>query len=402
MSELENPPLRFSDIKHLKLKELWHGATKTEFNGLVNLRAFAFGIKVPRGSNVVSACRVFACKVDKAGCVIKPKARLVARGFSQVHTVDFMETYSPTPEALCVKTVVAVTVGREWELRQLDVKQAFIQADLEYDVYMKLLDGCGDKSGKIVKLNKAVYGLKQAGRQWSLRLTQVLVDKVWVEQCNADPCVFRLRIDGETSMILDVHVDDIIVAGESEVCDALYASLLQELQTTQGNLSWYLGCAFERDKAGGVLRMSQRAFIESVASRCGVNTVSGLPASQSADLGPRREGEPVCDKPVRAVVGSLIWVGGMTRPDIANAVRAVARQAHDPAERHWRAVCKIISYLNGTKKVGLVFSKGGGLKLSVYVDADYAADKANDRRSVSDVTVMSGGTSVIASSTTQH
>ena len=402
MSELENPPLRFSDIKHLKLKELWHGATKTEFNGLVNLRAFAFGVKVPRGSNVVSACRVFACKVDKAGCVIKPKARLVARGFSQVHTVDFMETYSPTPEALCVKTVVAVTVGREWELRQLDVKQAFIQADLEYDVYMKLLDGCGDKSGKIVKLNKAVYGLKQAGRQWSLRLTQVLVDKVWVEQCNADPCVFRLRIDGETSMILDVHVDDIIVAGESEVCDALYASLLQELQTTQGNLSWYLGCAFERDKAGGVLRMSQLAFIESVASRCGVNTVSGLPASQSADLGPRREGEPVCDKPVRAVVGSLIWVGGMTRPDIANAVRAVARQAHDPAERHWRAVCKIISYLNGTKKVGLVFSKGGGLKLSVYVDADYAADKANDRRSVSDVTVMSGGTSVIASSTTQH
>ena len=80
--------------------------------------------------------------------------------------------------------------------------------------------------------------------------------------------------------------------------------------------------------------MSQRAFIESVASRYGVNTVSGLPASQSADFGPRREGEPVCDKPVRAAVGRLIWVGGMTRPDIANAVRAVARQARDPAERH--------------------------------------------------------------------
>ena len=185
------------------------------------------------------------------------------------------------------------------------------------------------------------------------------------------------------------------------MCDALYASLLQEFQTTQGNLSWYLGCAFERDKAGGVLRMSQRAFIESIASRYGVNTVSGLPASQSADLGPRREGEPVCDKPVRAAVGSLIWVGGMTRPDITNAVRAVARQAHDPAERHWRAVCKIISYLNGTKKLGLVFSEGGGLKLSVYVDADYA-DKANDRRSVSGVAVMLGGTSAVASSTTQH
>ena len=87
---------------------------------------------------------------------------------------------------------------------------------------MRLPEGCGDKSGEIVKLNKAVYGLKQAGRQWSLRPTQVLVEKVGMEQCKADPCVFRLRIDGETKMILCVHVDDILVAGESEVCDALY------------------------------------------------------------------------------------------------------------------------------------------------------------------------------------
>ena len=108
--------------------------------------------------------------VDKAGCVIKLKARLVARGFSQVHTVDSMETYSPTPEVFCVKTVAAVAVEPHWELRQLDVKQAFIQADLDYDGYMKLPDGCGDKSGEIMKLNKAVYGIKQAGRQWPLRL----------------------------------------------------------------------------------------------------------------------------------------------------------------------------------------------------------------------------------------
>ena len=112
VSEGENPPPCFSDIKHLKVKQLWHGATKTEFDELVNLRAFAFiGVKVPRGSNVVSARWVFTWNVDKAGCVIKPKARLVARGFSQVHTVDFMETYSPTPEALCVKTVVTILLN---------------------------------------------------------------------------------------------------------------------------------------------------------------------------------------------------------------------------------------------------------------------------------------------------
>ena len=82
----------------------------------MDLRAFAFRVKVPRGSNVVSARWVFTWKIDKAGCAIKPKARLVARGFSQVHIVHFMETYSPTPEALCVKTGVTIAVERDWGL----------------------------------------------------------------------------------------------------------------------------------------------------------------------------------------------------------------------------------------------------------------------------------------------
>ena len=79
----------------------------------------------------------------------------------------------------------------------------------------------------------------------------------------------------------------------------------------------------------------------------------------------------------------------MTRPDIVNTVRAVARQAQNPAERHWRAVRKIIAYLNKTKDLGLVFVKDGDRKLSVYVNADYA-NKDNDRRSVSGVEVIEG------------
>ena len=199
-------------------------------------------------------------------------------------------------------------------------------------------------------------------------------------------------------MIVCVHVDDITVAGDFEACDFLSTCFLEEFQTTGGELSWYLRCAFERDRKGG---SSQRAFIESVVSRYGVDTVSDLPSSQWEDLGPRRNDGPVCDKPVRAADGSLVWLGGMTRPDVTNAVRAVARQAHDPAERHWRAVRKIIAYLNKTKNVGLVFVKDGDRKLSVYVDADYA-NNDNDRRSVSGVAVMVGGTVVNASSIMQH
>ena len=140
-----------------------------------------------------------------------------------------------------------------------------------------------------------------------MHLGDVIVRKIGMEQCNkADPCGFRLISDDVVVMIVCVYVDDITVAGESVVCDFLSTCLLEEFQSTGGELSWYLGCAFERDRKGGVLRASQREFIEPVVSRYGVDAVSDLPASQSADLGSRRNDEPVRDKKVRAAVVSLI------------------------------------------------------------------------------------------------
>ena len=152
---------------------------RAEFKGLVGLNAFEFVDVVPDGVNVVSARWVFAWKLDKDGNIVKPKARLVARGFSQVHTVDFLETHAPTPTASSVKLLVAIAVKNDWESRQqLDLKQAFIQADLGFNVFMKLPDGCGDKSGKIVKLDKSLYGLKQSGRRWAMHLGSVIVHKM--------------------------------------------------------------------------------------------------------------------------------------------------------------------------------------------------------------------------------
>ena len=79
---------------------------------------------------------------------------------------------------------------------------------------MKPPDGYGDKSGKVVKLNKSVYGLKQAGRRWAMHLGDVIVRKIGIEQCKADPCAFRLIREGVVVMIVRVHEDDITVAGE--------------------------------------------------------------------------------------------------------------------------------------------------------------------------------------------
>ena len=105
--------------------------------------------------------------------------------------------------------------------------------------------------------------------------------------------------------------------------------------------------------------------------------------------------------PVMAAVGCLLWVAGNTRPNVANPIRAIALHSHNPSLRHWKGLRKIMGYLKGTRDLGIVFRRGGGLTLSLYVDADYA-DKANDRRSVSGPAVMLEGSVVSATSTTQH
>ena len=89
---------------------------------------------------------------------------------------------------------------------------------------------------------------------------------------------------------------------------------------------------------------------------------SDLPATPGVELGPREEGEPEGDWPYREAVGSLMWLSTMTRPDISNAVRAVARHSHNATDRHSKAVLKIMAYLHGTRG-GINFCEGFGIGL---------------------------------------
>ena len=144
-------------------------------------------------------------------------------------------------------------------LRHLDVKQAFIQAHLDEAVYMRLPAGFGDVSGEVVLLQRAVYGLREPGRQWSLLLvSRVLLQKIGMGQSKADPCVFRKVVNGEVTLNVCVHVDDLAVtAKDNKTFDDFYAQAKEEFPVSDmGGLSWYLECAFERDKKEGVVKMT--------------------------------------------------------------------------------------------------------------------------------------------------
>ena len=209
-------------------------------------------------------------------------------------------------------------------------------------------------------------------------------------------------VDDKVELIMAVHVDDIVIAGSDEACRDFHAALNTKFPTNNlGELTWYTGCAFKRNWELGMLEITQKAFVESMLNRFGVNSFSDIPATSGVELGPREEGEPKGDWPYREAVGRLMWLSTMTRPDISNAVRAVARHSHNPTDRHWKAVLKIMAYLHGTRGMGTTFVRGSGLDLTAYSDAVYA-DKSNDRRSVSGTVITLGGAAVSRASSTQR
>ena len=133
----------------------------------------------------------------------------------------------------------------------------------------------------------------------------------------------------------------------------------------------------------------------------GANSSSNIPATPGVELGLSEEGKPKGDWPYREAVGSLMWLSIMTRSDISNTVRTVARHSLNPTGRHWKAVLKIMANFHRTRGMGLTFVRGSALDLTAYSDADYA-NKSNGRRSVSGTVIALEGAAVCWASSPQR
>ena len=125
--------------------------------------------------------------------MVKAKLRLIARGFRQCEGIDVSETFASIVSSSCVLLLSAIACVRDLGLCHFDVDQAFVQFDLKGGVFLLLSKGCDDRSGKVIRLNKCLYGLKQASRTLHAHLTtclkvpdkvlsnvrQMYVDSVW-------------------------------------------------------------------------------------------------------------------------------------------------------------------------------------------------------------------------------
>ena len=169
---------------------------------------------------------IFDWKADEYGWPTKTKARLVARGDEQRMNIDFGQLFAPTVAVSSVRLLTAMACELDLDLSHFDIEQALVQSDLEENVYMRSPQGCGRMSGKIVRLNTSLYGLKQASLPWHAHFTRCLLSLGFV-QCLADACVLRLIEVGRVVMTIVVHVDDIFAVREKTRCDQFGRDLNQ-------------------------------------------------------------------------------------------------------------------------------------------------------------------------------
>jgi len=339
--------------------------------------------EMPEGTKTILAIWSFKRKLYPDGSINKYKARLCAHGGMQTWGENFWETYAPVVNWLSVRILFALSIIHDLDTRSIDFVLAFPQAPLDIDVFMELpygfaVDGITDENSKgyVLKLNKSLYGLKQAAYNWFEMLSKGLRDRGF-KASETDPCVF-LRKD----CIVLCYVDDciLITKRNTKVADDLVDSLMNGHENfkleDEGPLCRYLGVIVDRDKDGSihmyqpnlVKRFLGLVCIEEHEKSKDTPIVKPM-LHRDLDGPPRRYAWNY-----RQAVGMLGYLQGSTRPDIATAVHQCARFCNEPRLSHERAIRRIGKYLQGNKDKGLIFRPDPRLGLECFVDADFAGN----------------------------
>ncbi|TQE07392.1 hypothetical protein C1H46_007045 [Malus baccata] len=214
---------------------------------------------LPPGKKPVGCKWVYKIKFRSDGSVERYKARLVAKGYSQIEGLDYRETFAPVAKLTTVRLLLVVAVVQQWHLHQLDVHNAFLHGDLVEDVYMSLPPGFGRRGEtRVCKLHKSLYGLKQASRQWFIKLSYAL-SKAGYQQSKADYSLFVRNHDGKFTAPL-VYVDDIILAGNNiQAIEDTKSFLTKQFKLKDlGQLKYFLGIEIARSSKG--ITLSQRKY----------------------------------------------------------------------------------------------------------------------------------------------
>ncbi|CAI7923773.1 unnamed protein product [Closterium sp. NIES-53] len=342
----------------------------------------------PPGANIVDGMWIFRVK-RPPGSPPAFKARYVARGFRQRQGVDYFQTLSPTLKMTTLQVLLYVAAQRDYELHSLDFSTAFLQGSLHEKICLRHPPGFSESflAGTQWSLQRPVYGLRQAPREWHDTLRTTLA-ALGFAPASADPSLF-LRTD--TSLLpfyVFVYIDDLIFATADTKALTLVKSELQKRHTCTdlGGLRSYLGLQITRDRARRTITLTLSHMVHQVLQRFGFQFSSPQPTPLSTS---HSLSAPPSDKsvepsgPYPELVGCLMYLMTCTRPDLAYPLSLLARYVAPGRHRkvHWDVAKRVLRYLCSTSGMGLVFGGRGPVVLTGHADASWVDDSATQRSS---------------------
>ncbi|KAK8628127.1 hypothetical protein V6N13_063839 [Hibiscus sabdariffa] len=298
----------------------------------------------------------------------KYKARLVVKGYSQQAGIEYGDTFAPVARLDTVKTLIALAAQEQWKIYQLDVKSAFLNGELEEEIFIEQPPGfvVKGKEEKVCKLKKALYGLKQAPRAWYKKIDSYLIEKGF-ERSKNEHTLYVKNQGKNDLLIVSLYVDDLLVTGNSS---NMVLSFKEEMKkkfemTDLGLMNYFLGMEVHQGENG--IFISQRKYANDVLKKFKMQNCKPVstPLVVNEKLSKFDGQRKVDAKEYKSLVGSLLYLT-TTRPDLMFAASFLSRFMTAPSDAHMGDARRVLSDWGGSvddmkSTLGYVFSLGSGV-----------------------------------------
>ena len=243
--------------------EKWLQAMKSKMQSMYDNQVRNL-VDPPKGAKVIGCKWVHKIKHDMTF-----KSRLVAKGFKQTHGIDYDETFSPVVILKSIRILLAIAAYYDYKIWKMDVKIAFLNGNLLEDVYMTQSKGFLDPkySNRVCKLQRSIYGLKQASRSWNLRFDKAVKEFGFMKN-EDEPCVYK-KVSGSDIVFLVLYVDNILLIGNDIPTLQSVKSWLGKCFSMKdlGEAAYILGIKIYRDRSQRLLDLSESGYIDKVLKR---------------------------------------------------------------------------------------------------------------------------------------
>ncbi|XRB19312.1 retrovirus-related Pol polyprotein [Pseudoscourfieldia marina] len=388
-------PRTYEEAIHSKDHERWILAIDSELNSHQLNGTWIVIDNDGTVKNLIGCKWVFKIKLNSDGSIARYKARLVAQGFSQIHGVDYSETYAPVVQYQTLRTLLAIYSARGFYFGQIDVETAYLYALVQELIYMRPPKGTNYGPNKICRLLKSLYGLKQAGRNWYLDLKDYLVE-LGFKPGEVDIGMYSAAVGTENEIWILVYVDDIIFASKNEQTKDIFAGHLRKKYriTEPAQLTWALGMKVSFAADGIIL--TQDLYVSKILERFGFTSAAKsatTPLAHGTTLTRADEEDAEARHLAQQFVGAILYAAVISRPDLSSTVRAMSHVMSKPPSNFEACKKHVLRYLSGTINRGIKYNTNSNvpLKLIGYCDASWGDNHENRRSTSGYIFFLNGG-----------